>query len=134
MPDDLSKILRALAKLQRVSGANSSAAEVKKLAELTDSLGERARSAELLASEIENIDLVSYFSHGLEACGKDRSAFNKFVTLMSKSKLLTNKQINEIAFAYVGGRPKYSSKKAAIDAIKLRFARLELFESKKKAS
>ncbi len=68
----------------------------------------------------------------LEAAGTDKNIFDKTFNALKCDRQIKKNDIDHIAHAYIGGREKWPSKKAALEAIERRFIEIAYHESRMK--
>lgn len=112
---NLQDLLRSLVKVQEESGAKVAARETRHIAELASDPG--------LVERIERFDLVDYFEGELQAAKGNKQQFDELLKSMARPGMLSKTEASEVARRFVGGRAKYASKAAALEAIRDRRSR-----------
>lgn len=133
----LQRALAAIRELLEAAGTRAPAKDLARLEELTagrehqelgaflDELG-----ADLQSPSSESV--VQKHIARLKAAGTDEAKFADALELLSTDRLVKKAEADQIAFGYIGGRAKWSSRTAALAAIEKEFVALRYNASKLK--
>ncbi len=128
--------ITGLGGILQAAGSNQAAEDVRSLRKVlpedaqTDARHALADLRELL--ERAQTDLVDAYSKRLQDAGTDESAFDTVCGDLNKDKAIGKDEANAIAHQYTGGRKKWPSRKAALDAIRKKFTERAYQEGKMK--
>lgn len=117
--------LQSLASVIEASGSKKSAEAVSTSANLLPSDDQRdasealAELRQVLAED--NQRLRNTYVDRLHAAGTDEASFKLVYQDLSSDKLIGKGEADEIAHRFTGGRKKWSSRKAAVEAIHKKF-------------
>jgi hypothetical protein len=112
---NLQQMLRSLVKIQEESGAKTAARDTRVVAELA--------ADDALVERLERLSLVDYFEGELNSAKDHKAQFDEILKSMARPGMLTKGEASEVASRFVGGRSRYASKAAALEAIRDRRSR-----------
>ncbi len=125
------------AEVIEASGSRASANDVRKIVDVLGDQDDQSCDAALeelkLLLDKEKQNLTASYIQKLLDAGTDLSAFSKVHKELSKDKNILKADVDQIMLEYAGGgREKWPSRKAGIDAIKKKFNERAYRESKMK--